>query len=181
MHNACAGMSRLNRPVMTIADNNSLDILSLDGEDLQAPRPPFTEETAILKVQLSEDAWNSRDPERVALACTLDSEWRNRSECLRGRQQIVTFLTRKWEGKLEYRLRKTLWTFTDDHIAVRFEYEWPDHSGQWFRSHGNENWEFAANGLLARRFASINDQTRAKAERKFLWPRDSSTPTLQLT
>ncbi len=173
-------MSRLKRLIMTIADNNYLDILSLDEEVLRAPRPPFTEETAILKVQLSEDAWNSRDPERVTVACTLDSEWRNRFEFLRGRQQIAAFLTRKWGCELEYRLRKTLWTFTDDRIAVRFEYEWHNHSGQWFRSYGNENWEFAANGLLARRFASINDQPIAKAERKFLWPRDS-TPTLQLT
>jgi hypothetical protein len=144
--------------------------LSLDEEVLRAPRPPFTEETAILKVQLSEDDWNSRDPERVAVACTLDSEWRNRFEFLRGRQQIVAFLTRKWGCELEYRLRKTLWTFTDDRIAVRFAYEWHDDSGSWFRSYGNENWEFDEHGLMRLRIASINDLPIKESERKYHWP-----------
>jgi nuclear transport factor 2 (NTF2) superfamily protein len=130
----------MNRLIMTIADNNHLDILSLDEEDWRTPRPPFTEETAILEVRLSEDAWNARDPERVALACSLDSEWRNRSEFLRGRQQIVAFLTRKWGCELEYRLRKTVWTFTDHRIAVRFEYEWHTISVNGSAATENENW-----------------------------------------
>lgn len=121
-------------------------------------RPPFTEETAIAKVQAAEDAWNSRDPERVALAYTPDSLWRNRIEFIRGREEIVTFLTEKWQQELDYRLRKQLWTFAGNRIAVRFEYEFHDAEGQWYRAHGNENWEFADNGLMQRRFASINDQ-----------------------
>src|ERR1051325_4250967 len=112
------------------------------------PLPPFTEETARLKVQAAEDAWNTRDPERVALAYTEDTEWRNRAEFLRGRDAVRSFLRRKWERELDYKLKKELWAFADNRIAVRFEYEWHDHTGQWFRSYGNENWEFAANGLM---------------------------------
>lgn len=120
--------------------------------------PPFTAETARLKVQRAEDAWNSRDPERVSMAYTEDSEWRNRSEFLRGRPAIRAFLTTKWMREQDYRLRKELWAFSDNRIAVRFVYEWHDEAGQWWRSHGNEMWEFDAGGLMARRFASINDE-----------------------
>lgn len=137
------------------------------------PLPPFTEETAIAKVQLAEDAWNSRNPERVALAYTPDTEWRNRAEFLRGRDEVTAFLRRKWAKEHEYRLRKSLWAFGENRIAVRFEYEWHDDSGQWWRSHGNENWEFDENGLMAKRYASINDQPIAEAERKFRWERAS--------
>jgi nuclear transport factor 2 (NTF2) superfamily protein len=145
----------------------------LDAVEPRPPFPPFTEDTARRKVQAAEDAWNSRNPPRVALAYTPDSEWRNRIEFLRGRREIVSFLTRKWEKEQDYRLRKELWSFTANRIAVRFEYEWHDDSGQWFRSHGNEMWEFAENGLMQRRFASINDQPIAEAERKFRWERKS--------
>jgi nuclear transport factor 2 (NTF2) superfamily protein len=120
-------------------------------------RPPFTAETAAAKVQAAEDAWNSRDPERVALAYTEDSEWRNRDTFLRGRDEIRSFLAGKWARERDYRLRKQLWAFTEDHIAVRFEYECRDADGQWWRSYGNEMWEFTSDGLMARRFASIND------------------------
>ena len=135
------------------------------------PLPPFTLETAKQKVQAAEDAWNTRDPERVALAYTPDSEWRNRSEFFSGREAIRAFLTRKWNKELDYRLRKELWAFTDDRIGVRFEYEWHDDSGQWYRSYGNEMWEFAPNGLMRRRYASINDQPIAEIDRKFRWER----------
>ena len=127
--------------------------------------PPFTEETARAKVQAAEDAWNTRDPERVSLAYTPDSEWRNRDIFLTGREEIRAFLADKWATELDYRLKKTLWAFTDNRIAVRFEYEWHDAAGQWFRSHGNEMWEFADDGLMRRRFASINDQAIAEDER----------------
>jgi len=122
------------------------------------PLPPFTLESAIQKVQAAEDAWNSRDPVRVSLAYTPDTEWRNRADFVNGREQVVEFLSRKWTRELDYRLKKQLWAFMDNRIAVRFEYEWHDDSGQWYRSHGNENWEFAENGLMQRRYASINDQ-----------------------
>ncbi len=135
------------------------------------PLPPFTLESATQKVQAAEDAWNSRDPVRVSLAYTSDTEWRNRAEFVNGREQVVAFLERKWARELDYRLKKTLWAFTDNRIAVRFEYEWHDDSGAWYRSHGNENWEFAPNGLMQRRFASINDQPIAESERKFHWSR----------
>ena len=135
------------------------------------PLPPFTEESACQKVQAAEDAWNSRDPERVALAYTEETEWRNRSEFVNGRAQVVEFLRRKWMRELDYRLKKDLWAFTANRIAVRFEYEFHDSSGQWFRAYGNENWEFDANGLMRRRFASINDLAIAEAERKFRWER----------
>ena len=137
------------------------------------PLPPFTEETARQKVQLAEDAWNSRDPERVALAYTPDTEWRNRAEFLHGREEVVAFLRRKWAKEHDYRLRKTLWAFTGNRIAVRFEYEYHDDSGQWFRAHGNENWEFDADGYMAKRYASINDQPIAEAERKFCGEREA--------
>lgn len=134
------------------------------------PFPPFTLETAIQKVRLAEDAWNSRDPERVALAYTPDSQWRNRAEFSSGRQEIVAFLTRKWRRELDYRLIKELWTFGADRIAVRFAYEWHDDSGNWYRSYGNENWEFDAHGLMRRRYASINDLRMTEGDRKFRWP-----------
>ena len=136
--------------------------------ETKPPLPPFTLETAQQKVQAAENAWNTRDPERVALAYTMDSEWRNRSEFFSGRVAIKAFLVRKWEKELDYRLKKELWCFMDNRIAVRFEYEWHDQSGQWFRSYGNENWEFAENGLMRRRFASINDVSIDASERKFL-------------
>jgi hypothetical protein len=135
------------------------------------PLPPFTETTARQKVQAAEDAWNSRDPERVALAYTEDTEWRNRAEFVNGRAQVVEFLRRKWNRELDYRLKKELWAFTDNRIAVRFEYEWRDDSGQWFRSYGNENWEFGEAGYMKRRFASINDLPIQEADRKFRWER----------
>jgi nuclear transport factor 2 (NTF2) superfamily protein len=135
------------------------------------PLPPFTLETARQKIQAAEDAWNSRDPDRVALAYTPDSEWRNRSEFLSGRDAIREFLRRKWQKENEYRLRKELWCFLENRIAVRFEYEWHDDRGQWFRSYGNENWEFAETGLMRKRFASINDLAIKEADRKFRWER----------
>jgi len=138
------------------------------------PLPPFNEETALLKVQLAEDGWNSRDPERVALAYTEDSEWRNRIEFVNGRAAIIELLRRKWARELDYRLRKELWGFRGNRIAVRFEYEFHDVQGQWFRAYGNENWEFAANGLMQRRFASINDLPITEADRKFRWERPAS-------
>src|SRR5213593_835614 len=139
------------------------------------PLPPFTEETARQKVQAAEDAWNTRNPERVALAYTEDTEWRNRSEFLNGRAQVVEFLQRKWAHELDYRLRKELWAFSGNRIAVCFEYEFHDAAGQWYRAYGNENWEFAANGLMRRRFASINDVLITEAERKFRWQRAATT------
>ncbi|MDP9408799.1 MAG: nuclear transport factor 2 family protein [Actinomycetota bacterium] len=135
------------------------------------PLPPFTAEAARAKVRAAEDAWNTRDPERVAGAYTEDSRWRNRSEFLVGREQIVEFLCRKWARELDYALRKELWAFTDDRIAVRFQYEWHDDSGQWWRSYGNENWEFAPSGLMRRREASINDVAIAESERRIRGPR----------
>lgn len=134
------------------------------------PLPPFTEATAKQKVRMAEDGWNSRDPQRVSLVYTPDSVWRNRSEFPRGREQIVEFLTRKWQRELEYRLIKELWAYTDNRIAVRFAYEWHDAAGQWYRSYGNENWEFDAYGLMQRRFASINDLAISAEERLFHWP-----------
>lgn len=135
------------------------------------PLPPFTEETARQKIQAAEDAWNSRDPVRVSLAYTEDTEWRNRTDFLNGRAQVVEFLRRKWSRELDYRLRKELWAYHGDRIAVRFEYEFHDAAGQWWRAYGNENWEFDAHGLMRRRFASINDLVIAEADRKFRWAR----------
>ena len=139
--------------------------------ETKPPLPPFTLDTAKQKVQAAEDAWNTRDPERVALAYTPDSEWRNRSEFFSGRDAIKAFLKRKWDKELDYRLKKELWCFMENRIAVRFEYEWHDDSGHWYRSYGNENWEFAPNGLMQRRFASINDVPIKETERKFRWER----------
>ncbi len=121
------------------------------------PLPPFTLETAQQKVQAAEDAWNTKNPERVSMAYTMDTEWRNRTDFINGRAEVVQFLTRKWEKELDYKLKKELWGFNDNRIAVRFEYEWHDESGQYFRSYGNENWEFDENGYMAKRYASIND------------------------
>ncbi len=134
------------------------------------PLPPFTLESATQKVRLAEDGWNSRDPEKVSLAYTADSVWRNRAEFLTGREAIVQFLTRKWAKEIDYRLIKELWAFRDNRIAVRFAYEWHDDSGNWFRSYGNENWEFNPDGLMARRIASINDLPIAASQRKYHWP-----------
>lgn len=139
--------------------------------------PPFTLVTALRKVRLAEDAWNSRDPKRVALAYSEDSVWRNRSEFIRGRAAIRRFLAGKWSREHEYRLVKDLWAFTDDHIAVRFQYEWHDDAGQWHRSYGNELWEFDENGLMRRREASINDVTIREADRKFFWPAPGPRPS----
>jgi nuclear transport factor 2 (NTF2) superfamily protein len=131
-------------------------------------RPPFTLETALAKVQAAENAWNSRDPERVALAYTEDSDWRNRAEFLRGRDEIRAFLRRKWAKELDYRLKKELWGFRENRIAVRFEYEWHDAAGQWYRSYGNELWEFDDSGLMARRYASINDAPIEERDRRII-------------
>lgn len=136
---------------------------------MNPPVPPFTRESAIQKVRLAEDGWNSRAPERVCLAYSPDSKWRNRSEFVTGREAIVAFLTRKWAKELDYRLIKELWAFTDNRIAVRFAYEWHDDSGNWFRSYGNENWEFDDQGLMTARHASINDLPIHESERKFHW------------
>lgn len=133
------------------------------------PLLPFTLETAKAKVQAAEDAWNTRDPEKVSLAYTKDSVWRNRAEFLSGRETIREFLKRKWDKELDYRLKKDLWSYTDNRISVRFEYEWHDDSGQWYRSYGNEQWEFAENGLMRIREASINDVPIQESERKFHW------------
>ena len=135
------------------------------------PLPPFTRETAIQKVRAAEDGWNRCDPVAVSLAYAHDSHWRNRAEFPVGRAQIVEFLTRKWARELEYRLIKELWTFSESRIAVRFAYEWHDAGGQWFRSYGNENWEFDVQGLMALRFASINDLAISESDRKYHWPR----------
>ena len=130
------------------------------------PIPPFDFETATLKVKMAEDAWNSKNPEKVSLAYTIDTEWRNRSAFINGREDVVTFLTAKWEKELDYKLKKELWAYTDNKIAVRFEYEWRDKNGQWYRSYGNENWEFDENGFMAKRYASINDIEINESDRK---------------
>ena len=130
------------------------------------PLPPFTFETATQKVQLAEDAWNSKDPQRVSLAYTPDTEWRNRDVFINGRQQVVEFLTKKWQRELDYKLKKELWAFTDNRIAVRFEYEFHDAAGQWYRAYGNENWEFDQNGLMQKRYASINDLAIKEEDRR---------------
>lgn len=140
-------------------------------------RPPFTLDSAERKVRAAEDAWNSRDPSRVSLAYTLDSEWRNRAEFIRGREQIRQFLARKWARERDYRLVKSLWAFDSHRVAVRFQYEWRDEADQWFRSYGNEMWEFDTDGLMRRREASINDATIAQAERRFLWPAPGPRPS----
>lgn len=134
------------------------------------PLPPFTHETAVQKVRMAEDGWNGRNPEKVALAYTIDSQWRNRAEFPVGREQIIEFLARKWAKEHEYRLIKELWAYEGNRIAVRFAYEWHNDNNEWFRSYGNENWEFDQNGLMQRRYASINDLPIAESERKFHWP-----------
>ncbi|WP_262299760.1 nuclear transport factor 2 family protein [Microvirga sesbaniae] len=134
------------------------------------PLPPFTRESAVEKARLAEDGWNSRNPEKVALAYTEDTSWRNRAEFLRGRHQVIEFLRRKWERELDYRLIKELWAFYENRIAVRYAYEWHDDDGHWYRSYGNENWEFDEHGLMQRRFACINDMPIKEADRKFHWP-----------
>jgi nuclear transport factor 2 (NTF2) superfamily protein len=139
-------------------------------QESRPPFPPFTRETADQKVRAAEDGWNTRSPDKVALAYTTDSVWRNRVEFIQGRDQIMRFLQRKWAKELDYRLIKEVWAFRDNRIAVRFAYEWRDDSGQWFRSYGNENWEFAPNGLMQRRIASINDLPIAEVNRKYRWP-----------
>lgn len=131
------------------------------------PFPPFTEETAKQKVQMAEDAWNTKDPEKVSLAYTIDTEWRNRDIFINGREEVKAFLISKWEKELDYKLKKELWAFTDNRIAVRFEYEWHDTQGQWYRSYGNENWEFDEHGFMKKRFASINDVRIQESDRKF--------------
>ena len=136
------------------------------------PLPPFTAETAAKKVKAAEDAWNARDPERVSMAYTPDSDWRNRDQFFTGREAIKEFLTRKWEKELDYRLMKELWAFTDNNISVRFEYEYHDHDGNWFRTHGNKHWEFDANGLMQRRDMSANDVAIAESERRYRWERE---------
>jgi uncharacterized protein len=148
------------------------------------PFPPFTLETATQKVRMAEDAWNTRDPQRVALGYTMDSSWRNRSEFLRGRAEIEAFLTRKWQRELDYRLIKEIWAFRENRIAVRFAYEWHDDSGNWFRSYGNENWEFDKNGLMRVRIASINDLPIKESERRYHWPlgrRQNDHPSLTIS
>jgi len=144
--------------------------MSAEATTSRSPVPPFTRETAIQKVRLIEDAWNSRQPEKMVLAYTPDSRWRNRAEFLNGRQQILEFLKRKWAKELDYRLIKELWAFEGNRIAVRFAYESHDDSGNWFRSYGNENWEFDENGLMRTRLASINDLPIKEADRKYHWP-----------
>jgi uncharacterized protein len=148
---------------------------------MTAITPPFTHASAVRKVRMAEDAWNSRDPERVSLAYTEDSRWRNRAEFFQGRAKIREFLQRKWQKEQDYRLIKELWAYTDNRIAVRFQYEWHDGSGQWYRAHGNEQWEFAASGLMQRREASINDVPIADSDRRFHWtsgPRPEDSPGL---
>ncbi len=140
------------------------------SENSRPPVPPFTRDTAAQKVRMAEDGWNTRDPHKVSLAYTVDSTWRNRAEFLAGREAIVQFLQRKWAKELDYRLIKEFWAFHDNRIAVRFAYEWHDDAGNWFRSYGNENWEFNAQGLMQRRIASINDLPIKESDRKYRWP-----------
>jgi uncharacterized protein len=147
---------------------------------MRPPVPPFNLETARKKVQAAEDAWNTRDPERVAQAYTVDTVWRNRSEFINGRDEVVAFLTRKWEKELDYVLRKQLWAFTEDRIAVRFQYEWHDADGQWWRSYGNENWQFDPEGYMRRREASINDVAIEESDRRMFGPRSDQDADWEL-
>lgn len=142
----------------------------MSTEESRPPFPPFDEESAKKKVRMAENGWNGKDPVKVSLAYTADSQWRNRAEFPKGREEIVDFLTRKWARELDYRLIKELWAFEGNRIAVRFAYEWHDDSGQWYRSYGNENWEFSEQGLMQKRYASINDLPISEEERKFKWP-----------
>jgi uncharacterized protein len=153
-----------------MANRSPVPVSKPRAVDARPPLPPFTHETAIQKVRLAEDSWNTRDPEKVAGGYSLDSSWRNRSEFVNGRQEIVAFLERKWAKELEYRLIKELWAFGGNRIAVRFAYEWHDDSGNWFRSYGNENWEYDEFGLNRTRFACINDLPIKESERKYRWP-----------
>jgi nuclear transport factor 2 (NTF2) superfamily protein len=153
-----------------LTSNPTVSSKPADPTSARPPLPPFTLETAIQKVRLAEDGWNSRDPEKAALGYSLDSRWRNRSEFLNGRAEIIAFLKRKWAKELEYRLIKELWAFSGNRIAVRFAYEWCDDSGKWFRSYGNENWEFDEYGLNRARHACINDLAIRESERKYHWP-----------
>jgi uncharacterized protein len=169
-----AASALLARRKLFAADDGAGNTAQTPGETTEGaiqrpPLPPFTRETAIQKVRLAEDAWNSRAPEKVALAYAVDSRWRNRSEFVNGRQEIIAFLTRKWAKELDYRLIKELWAFEGNRIAVRFAYEFQDDSGDWFRSYGNENWEFDENGLMRLRLASINDLAIKESERKYRW------------
>lgn len=141
-----------------------------NSDELRPPFPPFTRETAMQKVRMAEDGWNNRDPQKVSMAYTLDTQWRNRAEFPKGREEVVQFLIRKWSKEIDYRLIKELWAFTENKIAVRFAYEWCDVTGHWYRSYGNENWQFNAEGLMAIRHASINDLQIIESERKFHWP-----------
>jgi nuclear transport factor 2 (NTF2) superfamily protein len=150
----------------TMWDETILNQIYTPMTTQRLPLPPFTLETALQKVQMAEDAWNSKDPERVSQAYTLDTEWRNRTEFINGREQVKAFLTRKWTTELDYRLKKELWGFRENRMAVRFEYEWHDETGQWYRSYGNELWEFDQNGLMAKRYASINDAPITEQERR---------------
>jgi nuclear transport factor 2 (NTF2) superfamily protein len=157
------------------------EIMATAAITTRPPLPPFTRESATQKVRLAEDGWNTRDSEKVALAYAIDSRWRNRSEFIRGRTEIIAFLSRKWAKELGYRLIKELWAFTDNRIAVRFAYEWHDDSGQWYRSYGNENWEFNADGLMAARIPSINHLPISASDRKYHWrfgPRPDNHPGL---
>lgn len=142
----------------------------MNDSKVRPPFPPFTQETALEKVRLAEDGWNTRDAVKVASAYSPDTKWQNRAEFVNNRQEAQEFLDRKWKKEHEYRLIKELWTFSGNHIAVRYAYEWHDDSGNWFRSYGNENWEFAADGLMKRRFACINDMPIKESERKYFWP-----------
>ena len=142
----------------------------MNTTQVRPPLPPFTREAAVQKVRMAEDGWNGRNPEKVALAYTVDSQWRNRAEFPVGREQIIAFLTQKWAKEHEYRLIKELWAYEGNRIAVRFAYEWHDDNGEWFRSYGNENWEFDQNGLMQRRYACINDLPIKESDRKFHWP-----------
>jgi nuclear transport factor 2 (NTF2) superfamily protein len=148
----------------------------IEMSEVRPPLPPFSRESAIIKVRAAEDAWNTCDPRRVSLGYTVDSKWRNRSEIFEGRDKIVEFLTRKWNRELDYRLIKELWAFTDNLIAVRFAYEYRDDSGNWFRAYGNENWDFDENGLMTHRHASINDLPIREVERKYHWNRSAPRP-----
>ncbi len=142
----------------------------MSNEEIRMPVPPFTREAAIVKIRLAEDAWNTRNPENIARAYTKDSQWRNRNQFPKGRNEIIAFLKSKWQKENEYRLIKELWTFNENRIAVRFAYEWRDENERWFRSYGNENWQFSAAGLMEYRYASINDLAIKEADRKFTWP-----------
>jgi uncharacterized protein len=167
--------------MLALIDTNAIFVNMSSAENSRPPLPPFDTQSAAKKVRLAEDAWNTRDPQRVALAYTPDSVWRNRAEFLAGRDAIIQFLIRKWNKELDYRLIKELWTCGDNRIAVRFAYEWHDDSGSWFRSYGNENWEFDEHGFMRRRIASINDLPIRQSDRKYHWPlgrRPDDHPTL---